>query len=30
LPEVLDEIIARLRSTVGTELGDDLTLLVAK
>ena len=30
LPEVLDQIIARLRSTVGTELGDDLALLVAE
>jgi serine phosphatase RsbU (regulator of sigma subunit)/anti-sigma regulatory factor (Ser/Thr protein kinase) len=30
LPEVLGEILARLRSTVGAELGDDLALLVAE
>jgi serine phosphatase RsbU (regulator of sigma subunit) len=30
LPAVLDEILARLRSTVGTALGDDLALLVAE
>jgi serine phosphatase RsbU (regulator of sigma subunit) len=30
LPTVLDEILARLRSTVGAELSDDLALLVAE
>jgi serine phosphatase RsbU (regulator of sigma subunit) len=30
LPAVLDQILARLRATVGTELGDDLALLVAE
>ena len=30
LPEVLDEILARLRAAVGADLGDDLALLVAE
>ncbi|MCW2569463.1 MAG: hypothetical protein JWN54_3560 [Mycobacterium sp.] len=30
LPAALDEILARLRATVGTELSDDLALLVAE